>query len=369
MSIVLEHVKKAYSQGTAVVNDISLEIENGEFFVLLGSSGSGKSTLLRLIAGLTQADSGKIFLHGRDVTHLPPQKRNTGFVFQNYSLFRHMNAAQNIAFGLSIRNVARAVQEHRVKELLNLIQLPDLGRRMPSELSGGQQQRVALARALAHQPEVLLLDEPFGALDAKIRTQLRQNLREIQRRLGVTTILVTHDQDEAFELADRIGIIEKGQILEVGAPSALYRRPQNRFTATFLGTANLLHGHRNSHHIYVGDLALPVPPDSDHLANQDVEILFRPEEVRFAPLSADPRAQLIGRGVILEATFAGPMQRVSFKLAQGADMAPLTALLSADEANALDLTPGQEVLVELKNYHIIGDARDTAEERHPLAVS
>ncbi|MFN8373192.1 MAG: ABC transporter ATP-binding protein [Anaerolineae bacterium] len=211
MAILLEHISKAY--GTVpVVHDFSLEIQSGELFVLLGASGSGKSTILRLIAGLTEADSGKILLHGNDVTHLPPQKRGTGFVFQNYSLFRHMTVAQNIDFGLSIRRKDRQERRRRVQELLDLIGLSDFGSRLPSQLSGGQQQRVALARALAYEPNVLLLDEPFGALDVKIRTQLRQNLREIQRKLNVTTVLVTHDQDEAFELADRIGIIDRGQL-------------------------------------------------------------------------------------------------------------------------------------------------------------
>ena len=207
MSIILDNVTKTYGKQT-IVDNVSLEIKTGELFVLLGASGSGKSTLLRMIAGLLPADNGSVSLDGRDVTDLPPQARNTGFVFQNYSLFRQMTTAQNIGFGLDIRKQPRAVVDKRVNELLQLIGLGGLGDRMPWQLSGGQQQRVALARALAYEPSVLLLDEPFGALDVKIRAQLRQNLREIQKALNVTTILVTHDQDEAFELADRIGIIE-----------------------------------------------------------------------------------------------------------------------------------------------------------------
>ncbi|HEX2620672.1 MAG TPA: ABC transporter ATP-binding protein, partial [Phototrophicaceae bacterium] len=234
MSIVLDHISKNY--GTqAIVRDVSLEIEQGELFVLLGPSGSGKSTILRMIAGLSSVDDGRIHLNGRDVTKTKTQKRGVGFVFQNYSLFQHMTVAQNIAFGLEIQKVPRPERDQRVRELLELIDLAALGDRTPSQLSGGQQQRVAVARALAQRPEVLLLDEPFGALDVKIRAQLRHNLREIQQRLNVTAILVTHDQDEAFELADRIGIIDGGRLLEVGTPAQLYRKPEHRFTATFIG--------------------------------------------------------------------------------------------------------------------------------------
>lgn len=233
MSIQINNANKFYGT-TPVVNNVSLDIQDGEMFVLLGPSGSGKSTLLRLIAGLTSLDSGQIILHGRDVTHLSPQKRGTGFVFQNYALFPHMTVAQNIAFGLEVQRVPKPQREARVKELLALIELAEFGGRYPAQLSGGQQQRVAVARALAANPAVLLLDEPFGALDVKIRAQLRCSLRDIQQKLGVTAILVTHDQDEAFELADRVGVIDHGQLLEVGTPEQLYHHPQHSFTADFL---------------------------------------------------------------------------------------------------------------------------------------
>src|SRR3954447_7467667 len=190
MSIVLEQLTKRY-QDHPVVNNISLEIADGEFFVLLGPSGSGKSTVLRMIAGLTGIDGGRVLLHGTDVTQLPPRKREVGFVFQHYALFRSMTVAENVEFGLSIRRVSRAERRNRRDELLELVGLAGLGNRMPRQLSGGQQQRVALARALAHRPQVLLLDEPFGALDARIRFELRRTIREIQRELGVTTIFVT----------------------------------------------------------------------------------------------------------------------------------------------------------------------------------
>ena len=212
-----------------MVKNLSLEVADGELFVLLGSSGSGKSTILRMIAGLTSCDSGRILLQGRDVTPLAAQARGTGFVFQNYSIFRHMSLAENIEFGLKIRKVPKPERAKRCEELLDLVGLAGLGDRYADQISGGQQQRVALARALAYEPSVLLLDEPLGALDVKIRAQLRRSLKEIQRRLKVTTILVTHDQEEAYELADRIGVLERGVLLEVGPPSNSMPGPP-RFT-------------------------------------------------------------------------------------------------------------------------------------------
>ena len=224
MAITLEKVTKRYA-GTTIVDRVSLEVQTGELFVLLGASGSGKSTILRLISGLLPPDEGAIRLGGRDVTMLPPQKRDVGFVFQNYSIFRHMTVARNIEFGLRIRGVSASERAVRREELLDLVGLGGLGSRYWSQLSGGQLQRVALARALAYRPAVLLLDEPFGALDVKIRAQLRQNLKQIQKTLGVTTILVTHDQEEGFELGQRIGVIERGRLLEVGASRGSLRAP------------------------------------------------------------------------------------------------------------------------------------------------
>src|SRR5262245_36717836 len=239
MSIVLDQVTKRY-QDQPVVNDVSIEVGEGEFFVLLGPSGSGKSTLLRAIAGLTGVDHGRISLHGRDVTHIGARDRGVGLVFQNYALFRHMSVADNIEFGLRVRRVKAAERRKRRQELLRLVALEGMDERLPTQLSGGQQQRVAVARALAHKPQVLLLDEPFGALDAKIREELRRTIRQVQRELGITTVLVTHDQEEAFALADRIGVMNLGRLLEIGRPDELYARPATRFVATFLGAANLL---------------------------------------------------------------------------------------------------------------------------------
>ena len=247
MSIVLDQVTKRY-QAIPVVNDVSLKVEQGEFLVLLGPSGSGKSTLLRAIAGLTEIDHGRVFLHGRDVTHLSAREREVGFVFQHYALFRHMTVGDNIEFALRVRKVKAAERRARRRELLRLVALEGMDDRLPTQLSGGQQQRIAVARALAHRPQVLLMDEPFGALDAKIREELRRTIRQIQRELGMTTILVTHDQEEAFALADRIGVMHQGRLLECGRPDDLYTRPQTRFVSTFLGAANLLLGYRVGGH-------------------------------------------------------------------------------------------------------------------------
>lgn len=352
MSILLKNISKRFGK-QQILTDLSLEIEDGELFVLLGASGSGKSTLLRLIAGLTPLDRGSILLNGRDVTRLSPQKRDTGFVFQNYSLFRHLNVTRNIEFGLRVRGVPRHERQQRVAELLRLIQLEDLGKRMPWQLSGGQQQRVAVARALAPNPSVLLLDEPFGALDVKIRSQLRQNLHEIQKSLKVTSILVTHDQEEAFELADRIGIIDKGVLLEVGTPTQLYRRPQHPFTATFLGHANLLKARCNGKLVYLGEVGLPVPAEAGHLHNQPVNLLCRPEEIELATEQSQLQSHFIGQGRVQSLTFAGAMERATIQLSNTTTPQSLTVLLSPDRQRLQRFTPGQEVFVGIQDFHLM----------------
>ena len=276
MSIELEQVTKRYGE-RSVVSDLSLSIATGELFVLLGPSGSGKSTVLRMIAGLAEADSGRVLLHGRDVTHTPPRSRGAGFVFQHYALFRHMTVAQNVEFALRVRGVASRERARRRDELLELVELSGFGGRLPRQLSGGQQQRVALARALAHEPEVLLLDEPFGALDARIRGELRKTLRRIQRELKFTAIFVTHDQEEAFELGDRLAVMNYGRILEIGPPAELYLRPATEFVATFLGAANLLVGEVHRGAVRVGTLDLPLTTEeATGVMSRRAQALFRP---------------------------------------------------------------------------------------------
>src|SRR6266508_4461034 len=278
MSIILDQLTKRY-EGHPVVNRLSLEIANGEFFVLIGPSGSGKSTVLRMIAGLNSVDEGRVILHSRDVTLAPPQQRGVGFVFQHYALFQHMSVADNIEFALKVRKVPSEQRQKRRDELLELVGLAGLGGRLPDQLSGGQQQRVALARALAHRPEVLLLDEPFGALDARIRTELRRTVHSIQRELRITTIFVTHDQEEAFELADRMAVMNFGRLLEIGPPNELYLRPQTEFVATFLGTANLMVGEVTRDGVRLGPVHFPLSTRPAAVGEaRRVQVLFRPED-------------------------------------------------------------------------------------------
>lgn len=367
MSIFLQDLCKNY-QGLPVVNHVSLEISEGELFVLLGGSGSGKSTILRMIAGLTEPDRGSIQLKGRDVTHLPPQERDTGFVFQNYSIFRHMTVSQNIEFGLRIRNVPAVQRRRRSDELMDMVELAGLGERYPSQLSGGQLQRVALARALAYEPAVLLLDEPFGALDVKIRAQLRRSLKEIQRRLGVTSILVTHDQEEGFELGDRIGVLDRGTLLEVGTPDELYHRPASQFVATFIGGGNVLVGELCPQGIQLGQRLVPCPPEvalPGHLEGARVRLMARAEHLEVRTEQALLEGHSLGNGVVAEAVFSGSGQRLRLSLPEldgvrciappqvyGQEHPQLEAWVpSRPEGQAFKA--GQSVAVGLLRYHLL----------------
>ncbi|MBW4622093.1 MAG: sulfate/molybdate ABC transporter ATP-binding protein [Cyanosarcina radialis HA8281-LM2] len=239
MGIVVENVSKQFGSFKAL-DQVSLEIGSGSLVALLGPSGSGKSTLLRAIAGLEMPDSGRILLTGQDATYQSVQERNIGFVFQHYALFKHMTVRQNIAFGLDIRKAPKGKAKGRVEELLELVQLKGLGDRYPSQLSGGQRQRVALARALAVEPKVLLLDEPFGALDAKVRKDLRAWLRRLHDEVHVTTVFVTHDQEEAMEVSDEIVVMNKGRVEQIGSPAEVYDRPATAFVMSFIGPVNVL---------------------------------------------------------------------------------------------------------------------------------
>lgn len=241
MGIVVENISKRFEDFQAV-DDVSLNIESSSLVALLGPSGSGKSTLLRLIAGLEMPDSGKIWLTGEDATYRSVQERNIGFVFQHYALFKHLTVRQNIGFAMEIRKMPRSAIKARVSELLELVQLKGLGDRFPSQLSGGQRQRVALARALAVEPRVLLLDEPFGALDAKVRKDLRDWIRRLHDEVHVTTIIVTHDQEEAMEVADRIVVMNQGKVEQIGTASDIYEHPATPFVMSFVGPVNVLPG-------------------------------------------------------------------------------------------------------------------------------
>ena len=357
MSITLDQVTKRY-QGVPVVNDVSVEIGEGEFFVLLGPSGSGKSTLLRAIAGLTGVSHGRIALHGRDVTHTSARERGVGLVFQNYALFRHMTVADNIEFALRVRRMKRADRLARRKELLRLVSLEGMDERLPAQLSGGQQQRVAVARALAHKPEVLLLDEPFGALDAKIREELRRTIRQVQRELGITTVLVTHDQEEAFALADRIGVMNLGRLLEMGRPDELYTRPTTRFVATFLGAANLLLGHQTRNGIHFGNAGF------DGTRSHEVVAVLRPEEVELAPSRSGLGARYLAAGTAEEIVFTGALERLRIRLTKGENEVQLARASNGDgaflevtrtqpEQRAFAVKLGQDVCVGVRRVHVL----------------
>jgi sulfate transport system ATP-binding protein len=363
MSIALEQVSKDFSSATAV-SDVSVNIAEGEFFVLLGPSGSGKSTLLRAIAGLTTIDHGRIVMHGRDVTNVGAKDREVGFVFQNYALFRHMTVADNIEFALRARRVRAAERRRRRSELLKLVSLEGFDDRLPTELSGGQQQRIALARALAHEPRVLLLDEPFGALDAKIRDELRRSIREIQRAVGITTILVTHDQEEAFSMADRIGVMDRGRLQEVGEPRALYQRPGTRFVATFLGAANLLLGRYGYRDIQIGESYFQVDRWSRSLRNGDEgAVVVRPEDVVLTEHRDQLAVPVVGSATVVEMQFVGAIERLRLEIdatetlasAQrpGAAKFFMDASRTARDVEVFPLEIGRKVVVGLKRMHTL----------------
>jgi spermidine/putrescine transport system ATP-binding protein len=242
VSLELKEIKKSFTEGEAVLDNISLEISKGEFITLLGSSGCGKTTTLRIIAGLEQPDAGSVWLDGREVTGLEPNQRDVNTVFQNYALFPHMNVAENIGYGLKLKKVPKSEIKKKVSQMLELVQLEGYEKRKPSELSGGQKQRVAIARALVNNPKVLLLDEPLGALDLQLRRAMQIELKHLQKKLGITFIYITHDQEEAINMSDRIAVMRDGRIEQIGTPDEIYNHPKTSYVATFVGNANILHG-------------------------------------------------------------------------------------------------------------------------------
>ncbi|GAK68653.1 sulfate ABC transporter ATP-binding protein CysA [Agrobacterium rubi TR3 = NBRC 13261] len=290
MKIRLENVVKTFDTFRAV-RDVSLDIESGELLALLGPSGSGKTTILRMVAGLEYTDGGHIYFGDEDATNIPVRDRGVGFVFQHYALFPHMTLHENIAFGMKVSKVKRdkAAIDARVEELLRLVKLDGLGERFPAQISGGQRQRVALARALSVDPKVLLLDEPFGALDANVRRDLRRWLREIHTELGITTIFVTHDQEEALDLADRVVILNQGEIIQQGTPKDVCRQPNSSFVMRFLGDANRISGTARSGKIFVGKAEVPFAYGQ---ADGPVDIYARPNDLEWEDLHDGIPAQV-----------------------------------------------------------------------------
>ncbi|MSQ75011.1 MAG: ABC transporter ATP-binding protein [Rhodoferax sp.] len=329
VAVAIENVALHFG-ATQVLRDINLNVEPGEFFALLGPSGSGKSTLLRLIAGFNRNQAGRVLIDGRDVSAVPPWQRNVGMVFQNYALWPHMTVAQNIAFGLEERRLPTADIKRRVAAVVELVELNGLEQRRPGQLSGGQQQRVAIARTLAIEPQLLLLDEPLSNLDAKLRLQTRQELKKLQRRLNITTLFVTHDQEEALTTCDRIAVLDQGVIQQVGTSLALFDHPQNRFVSQFIGSTNLFAGQflagGTGPSFASPALGLVALPSVLVAPSQPSEMAFRPHAVRLCSAEQPPMAgHLQLSGVVHNQEFLGAFLRYEVRVG--------SALVLADQAH------------------------------------
>jgi len=306
---------------TSVLENISFEVAEGEALVLLGASGSGKTTILRIIAGLEQPYTGKVILHGRDVTELPARERGVGVIFQSYALFPKMTVEKNIGYGLRIRKRKRKEIKKTVNELLELVQLQEHRKKYPSQLSGGQQQRVAIARTLAYNPEVLLFDEPFGALDTQTRVHLRREIRALLRKVNVPAIFITHDQEEALELGDRVAVINQGHIEQIGTPFEIYNKPATEYVATFLGAANLLDAVVRDSYLEVGTARVPVELDKGQFKEGDpAKIVFRPEDVSLSKTDfLRPGHHKISTALVEEISFVGAYERLRLRLEEGGE--------------------------------------------------
>lgn len=336
ISLELKNIKKSFQEGEDVLESICLTAKKGEFVTLLGSSGCGKTTTLRIIAGLEQPDSGQVFLNGKDVTSLEPNQRNVNTVFQNYALFPHMNVADNIGYGLKLKKTPKAEISRRVKEMLELVQLSGFEKRKPSELSGGQRQRVAIARALVNNPEVLLLDEPLGALDLQLRRAMQHELKRLQKKLGITFIYITHDQEEAINMSDTIAVMNHGRFEQIGTPDEIYNHPKTSYVATFVGNANILTGVvENIGTEETGDISklITVRTDAGKVKvsmnttatsdkgylpqkGEKVTIAVRSENIRF-----EENNDCYGLNAeVIEKTFAGGQLRVVLKTSEGQEI-------------------------------------------------
>jgi sulfate transport system ATP-binding protein len=337
MSVLVKGITKRFGKFLALDN-VSVAAESGSLLALLGPSGSGKTTLLRIVAGLEVPDEGSVVCDDHEVTRRSARDRNVGFVFQHYALFRHMTVFENVAFGLRVRNWSRADVRARVQELLHLVRLEELGQRYPSQLSGGQRQRVALARALAPQPKVLLLDEPFGALDAKVRQELRQWLRRLHDELHVTSIFVTHDQEEAFEVASKVVILRGGRVEQIGTPREVFEHPANAFVMDFLGHVNVFHGRVQCGTAYLGNLEMDCPEHA-HAESQPAALYVRPHEL---DLELHPSEGAL-RARVLHVTPAGSVIRVQLLAPDfGAEV---RVDLSPARAAEFDLSEDREVYI------------------------
>ena len=354
MSVEVKNVTKKFGSFTALDN-VSLKVESGELVALLGPSGSGKTTLLRTIAGLEFPDNpgqAQVLFYGEDVTQIPASERKAGFAFQHYALFRHMSVFENIAFGLRVRPKETRPPENeiraRVEKLLKLIQLEPMAKRFPSQLSGGQRQRVALARALAVEPKVLLLDEPFGALDAKVRKELRRWLRQLHDEIHVTTLFVTHDQEEALEVSDRVAILRAGKIEQIGTPEEIYDKPASPFVYDFLGNVNLFSGRVKNGAMVIGGTEFATPDATGETETEAVAFV-RPHDIRVTRQASGPALAAL----VVRSNAAGPVANLELKRLDSGEI--FTVQLSKELFQELSPKAGETVFVELKNVKIFSD--------------
>ena len=349
-ALTFNNVRKTFGPNTAL-EGLDLEVNDGELISLLGPSGCGKTTALRIAAGFERADSGKILIGGNDITNQPPNKRNMGMVFQSYSLFPNLTVAGNVEYGLRTRGIARAERQQRVNEMLELVQLAPMANRYAHQISGGQQQRVALARALAIRPQVLLLDEPLSALDAKVRATLRDEIRRIQTELGITTLFVTHDQEEALAISDRVGVMSNGHLEQLGPPTEVYRHPASAFVARFVGSMNQLPAVvRGPDAVEVGGHVVNTPAVGQHAVGESVLFLVRPEDMSLGNGQASGMP-----GTVTSRTFQGAATIVGVRL----DVTDALVSVHVSGSAAANLTPGDRVNV------VIDGARGVCEAAVP----
>lgn len=333
-AIKFDQVSRHFGDVKAV-DGADLEIRDGEFFSMLGPSGSGKTTCLRMIAGFDRPTSGRIFLYGQDVSDLPPYERDVNTVFQDYALFPHMTVADNIAYGLMVKNVAKAERLKRADEMLDLVQLSGFGGRKPSQLSGGQRQRVALARALINHPKVLLLDEPLGALDLKLRQQMQVELKAIQKRIGITFIFVTHDQEEALTMSDRIALFHQGKIEQIGSPSEIYEHPASAFVAGFVGTSNLVSGEV-----------------AKRITGSEITFSIRPEKIHLGKVNESaPSDTYTSDGTVRDVVYLGLYTRYLVELEGGGDLVVVEQNLKTTSMDVLKIK-GQRTRLYWNKEHI-----------------
>jgi ABC-type Fe3+/spermidine/putrescine transport system ATPase subunit len=353
--------------GAQVLDNINFEVSEGEIVVLLGASVSGKTTILRIIAGLEMPYTGRVILHGKDVTELPARERGTGVIFQSYALFPKMNVLKNIGYGLRLRRKPRKERRRRVDELIELVHLEEHKSKYPSQLSGGQQQRVAIARALAYEPEVLLFDEPFGALDAQIRARLRREIRALLKKINVPSIFITHDQEEALELGDRIAVLNEGVIEQIGTPFHVYMEPETEYVATFLGAANILPGVIDHRCFKCEDISIDLEDDMRLPNGQRAKLIFRPEDVFLRkPENLTQRYQPLTEGIIDEVSFVGAFERVVVRLAF-VHQKPIIVTRPKTETAGFPLSVGQKVPVGVVRFRVLPDSTSEPVERSSAA--